>query len=125
MTYFKNLFLDESKWFLSTFLPGKKEITTELSTLSNKMCLLPQVSVASCLSEDLSYKGEAFCCLPLPKGSAQAKTGLPIHVNAYFGLTDNRRALKWTDNDQKNDASARYFEYYFFFILFYIDKTKK
>ena len=101
------VFSDESDWCLSTFLPGQENLTTELAALSSEMCLLPQVSVAFCNSKDLSYKGEAFCCLPLPKGSDEAKTGLPIHINAYFGLTDNRRALKWKGSDQKNDQSAR------------------
>ncbi len=100
------MFSDESHWHVSSYLPGKWEISNELSTLSTKMCLLPQVSVAFCLSQNLSYNGMAFCCLPLPMGS-EAETGLPIHVNAFFGLTDNRRALKWTGNDQKNDHSAR------------------
>jgi len=98
---------DESDWFLSTFLPGQKSLTKELFELSSQMCLLPQVSTAFCQSQSISYQGMAFCCLPLPHGSAEAKTGLPIHVNAYFGLTDNRRALKWTGTDQKNDQSAR------------------
>ena len=54
-------------------------------------------------------QGKAFCCLPLPHGVSDALTGLPVHVNAYFGLTDNRRALKWTGTDQTNDNSARFF----------------
>ena len=99
--------LDESDWCLSTFLPGQENLTTELAALSSEMCLLPQVSAAFCQSRDLSGKGMVFCCLPLPHGSEEAKTGLPIHINAYFGLTDNRRALKWTGSDQKNDQSAR------------------
>ena len=71
------------------------------------MCLLPQVTTAFCHSNK-EPEGMAFCCLPLPQGSEEAMTGLPVHVNAYFGLTDNRRALKWKGTDQKKDQSARY-----------------
>jgi sacsin len=32
--------------------------------------------------------GQAFCFLPLP-----IKTGLPVHVNAFFELSSNRRDI--------------------------------
>ncbi len=54
-----------------------------------------------------ALKGKAFCSLPLPFESPAALTGLPVHVNASFGLSDNRRDIKWTGNDQKNDFGAR------------------
>jgi hypothetical protein len=44
----------------------------------------------------------------LNHGSAEAETGLPVHVNAYFGLDNNRRAFKWKGSDQLNDKLARY-----------------
>jgi hypothetical protein len=48
-------------------------------------------------------KGKAFCSLPLPA----ILTGLPVHVNACFGLNENRSDLKWTGIDNKNVFFAR------------------
>jgi hypothetical protein len=36
----------------------------------------------------LALEGRAFCFLPLP-----IRTGLPVHVNAYFELSSNRREI--------------------------------
>jgi sacsin len=96
----------ESTWLLSTYLSGQSNLSEELSKLSSSMCLLPQMTLAFRLSGS-KVAGTVFCCLPLPHGSAEAATGLPVHVNAYFGLSDNRRALKWNEEDQTHDSSAR------------------
>jgi hypothetical protein len=48
-------------------------------------------------------KGKAFCSLPVP----ETLTGLPVHVNACFGLNENRSDLKWPGIDNKNDIFAR------------------
>ena len=101
-----NLFIYFSEdWMLSSFLPGQDDLSRQLQDLSSSLFLLPLVSVASCLSNDQN-SGSVFCCLPLPHGSQDALTGLPVHVNASFGLNDNRRALKWPADDQKHDKSA-------------------
>ncbi|XP_071785309.1 sacsin-like [Asterias amurensis] len=47
--------------------------------------------------------GRVFCFLPLP-GSEQ--TGLPVHVHGYFGLGDNRRSIKWPDQESRHDKNA-------------------
>jgi hypothetical protein len=47
-------------------LPGSDDLSEELSELSSEECLLPQVTTAFCLSEQL-MTGMAFCCLPLPR----------------------------------------------------------
>jgi sacsin len=39
-------------------------------------------------------EGQVFCFLPLPK-EQQSPTGLPVHVNGYFSVSQNRRHLKW------------------------------
>ena len=101
-----NLFIYFSEdWMLSLFLPGQDDLSRQLQDLSSSLFLLPLVSVASCLSNDQN-SGSVFCCLPLPHGSQDALTGLPVHVNASFGLNDNRRALKWPADDQRHDKSA-------------------
>ena len=95
----------EWTWMISSYLPGKQNLSQNLQKLSSSLCLLPQMSLAYHLSGEMG-PGLAFCCLPLPHGAPEAVTGLPVHVNAYFGLNDNRRSLKWTGDDQKHDQSA-------------------
>lgn len=46
-------------------------------------------------------QGQAFCFLPLP-----VKTKLPIHVNAYFELSSNRRDI-WKADDTVGDSRVR------------------
>ncbi|GAA0148778.1 hypothetical protein LIER_08123 [Lithospermum erythrorhizon] len=48
-----------------------------------------------------SFDGRAFCFLPLP-----VNTGLPVHVNAYFELSSNRRDI-WFGNDMAGGGKVR------------------
>ncbi|CAH9144035.1 unnamed protein product [Cuscuta epithymum] len=48
-----------------------------------------------------SAEGRAFCFLPLP-----VFTGLPVHVNAYFELSSNRRDI-WFGNDMAGGGKKR------------------
>lgn len=45
--------------------------------------------------------GLAFCFLPLP-----VKTNLPVHVNAYFELSSNRRDI-WRGDDTTGESKVR------------------
>lgn len=45
--------------------------------------------------------GIAFCFLPLP-----VQTGLPVHVNAYFELSSNRRDI-WRGDDTIGESKIR------------------
>ncbi|CAM8938869.1 unnamed protein product [Rhodiola kirilowii] len=47
------------------------------------------------------FEGRAFCFLPLP-----IFTGLPVHVNAYFELSSNRRDI-WFGNDMTGGGKKR------------------
>ncbi|KAF5200676.1 Sacsin, partial [Thalictrum thalictroides] len=47
------------------------------------------------------FEGRAFSFLPLP-----ISTGLPLHVNAYFELSSNRRDI-WFGNDMAGVGKAR------------------
>ncbi|KAK4746859.1 hypothetical protein SAY87_025896 [Trapa incisa] len=52
--------------------------------------------------KDVKYfDGRAFCFLPLP-----ISTGLPVHVNAYFELSSNRRDI-WFGNDMAGHGKIR------------------
>lgn len=48
-----------------------------------------------------SFDGRAFCFLPLPM-----ITGLPVHVNAYFELSSNRRDI-WFGSDMAGGGKKR------------------
>jgi sacsin len=48
-----------------------------------------------------AVEGRAFCFLPLP-----VRTGLPVHVNAYFELSSNRRDI-WFGGDMSGGGAAR------------------
>ncbi|TSM60516.1 Sacsin [Bagarius yarrelli] len=78
----------------------------EIDTLAGKLSFYPQVDIAIQCEEDRTCgHGRLSCFLPLPNNETN-KTGLPIHINACFGLTDNRRYIKWQEEDQKTDESA-------------------
>ena len=69
------------------------------------MKLVPWASVAAELGTDPSSTaktvGRAFTFLPLP-----VRTGLPVHVNAYFELSSNRRDI-WFGGDMAGGGAAR------------------
>ena len=44
---------------------------------------------------DPVVSGHAFCFLPLPN-----PTGLPVSINGYFSVADNRRSIKWPTHDE-------------------------
>ncbi|KAI8506239.1 hypothetical protein Bbelb_156660 [Branchiostoma belcheri] len=94
-------------WLVTTYVKGRG-ISEEAKKLSEELSLLPWVGVAMPLSGDGKVDGRTFCCLPLPEG--HESTGLPVHVHGFFGVSDNRRSLKWTGTDQKSDSAARWNE---------------
>lgn len=98
-----------TKW-LVTACRLKEGRVPEIDTLARKLSFYPQVDVAFQCDEDRTYSsGRLSCFLPLPNNETN-RTGLPININACFGLTDNRRYIKWQEEDQKNDESAEWNE---------------
>uniref|UniRef100_A0A8C2FWE3 HEPN domain-containing protein n=1 Tax=Cyprinus carpio TaxID=7962 RepID=A0A8C2FWE3_CYPCA len=98
-----------SQWLVTTCLL-KQGYIPEIDSLASKLSFYPQADAAFQLDEDRSLcNGRLSCFLPLPKNEPN-KTALPIHINACFGLTDNRRFIKWQEEDQKNDESAKWNE---------------
>jgi sacsin len=77
--------------------------------------LVPMGSVAACLSRRSYHSsssvvnaqqfpplnGQTFCFLPLP-----VQTQLPVHTNAYWELSSNRRDI-WRGEDTKGEAKLR------------------
>ncbi|KAB5550488.1 hypothetical protein PHYPO_G00054330 [Pangasianodon hypophthalmus] len=92
---------------------GGRGMCCELDTLADDLKFIPTIGIALPLTllddEDKgatsSFSGRAFCFLPLPPGE-ESMTGLPVHVSGFFGLTDNRRSIKWREVDQWRDPAA-------------------
>ncbi|CAN9497847.1 unnamed protein product [Ophioblennius macclurei] len=94
-----------TKWLVTT-CTMKEGRLKDLDVLANKLGFLPRVDLAfPCGDTRHCSESRLSCFLPLPNNDAN-KTGLPVHVNACFGLTDNRRHIKWQEEDQMNDEHA-------------------
>jgi hypothetical protein len=85
----RNIFLSCLKW---------SESEPYIWTVS-----IGSVSSQSCL--DRRSSGHIFCFLPIPL-TGESLTGLPLHVNAFFSLEDNRRHLKFGTTGDRTDNSA-------------------
>ncbi|XP_048582130.1 sacsin-like [Nematostella vectensis] len=99
--------------FVVTQYYSGNEASSELRELINEESLsyMPWVGVAAPLDLASSSswlaavdaqqpKGHIFCFLPLPL-EQKSLTGLPVHVNGFFALSQNRRHLKWPSADQQ------------------------
>lgn len=96
---------EKTKWLLTT-CKMKKGRAENLDLLAEKLSFSPQVDLAfPCGHKSDCGQGRLSCFLPLPNNDSN-KTGLPVYVNACFGLTDNRREIKWQESDQKHDEHA-------------------
>ena len=74
----------------------------EVHCVAEALSALPWVGVALEVSTSPTG-GRVFCVLPMP---SEVSCNLPVHVNATFSLNDERRELKWSGIDRKNDPSA-------------------
>ena len=77
----------------------KQEILKDVKKISS----LPWIGVALPLSSQ--YFSRLFCFLPMPD-SKEVNPPLPICVHGTFGLTKDRRHLKWPTFDMRNDDGA-------------------
>lgn len=95
----------ETKWLVTT-CTMKEGNVDNLDALAKKLSFFPQVDLAfPCGEKRDSTESRLSCFLPLPNNESN-KTGLPVYINACFGLTDNRRQIKWLEEDQKHDEHA-------------------
>ncbi|XP_033126023.1 sacsin-like [Anneissia japonica] len=101
----------EYKWMISIYLGGS-DITSELLTLAKEHDRLPLVGVAmrtfsakNCVGASSLLEGRTCCFLPLPP--SENNSGLPVHVNADFGVSDDRRTIKWPVED-RNDKMSKW-----------------
>ncbi|KAJ8023840.1 Sacsin [Holothuria leucospilota] len=85
----------------------------QLKDLAERLHFLPWVGIAIELTEERKSKnspgtsldGRIFCFLPLPYGEP-SRSGLPVHVHGYFGVSDDRRSLKWPGGDHIQNETA-------------------
>ncbi|XP_032365265.1 sacsin isoform X2 [Etheostoma spectabile] len=92
---------------------GGRGMCAELDSLADDLKFMPTIGIAlplTLISKEekgatSGFSGRAFCFLPLPPGE-ESETGLPVHVSGFFGLTDNRRSIKWREVDQWRDPAA-------------------
>ncbi|KAG7502347.1 hypothetical protein JOB18_018013 [Solea senegalensis] len=95
----------ETKWLVTT-CTMKEGNVDNLDSLAKKLSFFPQVDLAfPCDEKRNCSESRLSCFLPLPNNESN-KTGLPVYVNACFGLTDNRREIKWQEEDQQHDEHA-------------------
>ena len=57
--------------------------------------IFPSLSIVDWQYIEPVVSGHAFCFLPLPN-----PTGLPVSINGYFSIADNRRSIKWPTHDE-------------------------
>lgn len=99
----------EKKWLVTTCTMNAGNIEN-LDRLAEKLSFFPRVDLAfPCGERRDCSESRLSCFLPLPNNESN-KTGLPVYVNACFGLTDNRREIKWQEEDQKHDEHAMWNE---------------
>eukprot|EP00061_Rhincodon_typus_P016554 g44826.t1 len=103
--------VDEMSWLVCNSVGGRG-MCNELDCLAEDLKYIPNIAIAMPLlcNEEVKgavprFIGRAFCFLPLPP-SEESKTGLPVHISGFFGLTDNRRSIKWREVDQWRDPAA-------------------
>ncbi|CAC5394493.1 SACS [Mytilus coruscus] len=84
------------QWTVVHFYAGDLDMEKPLTTLAKdpEIACLPYAGVAFPWDTLNSKSGRVFNFLPLP---ATNKTFLPVHVNANFALSQNRRNLKLSD----------------------------
>lgn len=99
----------KSRWLILNYLKGG-EISTRMKELMQDEDLgYPHiVGLAAPISETSEYNstsGHVFCYQPLPQESTST-TGLPVHLNAFFALSQNRRQIRWPDQDDSSNAQG-------------------
>ena len=99
---------EESLYMVVHGLCGGKARDLACDSSMRHLKLIPLGSVATCIYKSSfpnilfpQISGQAFCFLPLP-----VFTNLPIHVNAYWELSSNRRDI-WKGDDTKGEAKLR------------------
>ena len=84
-------------WLLSTCVGSANHI---LQVAAKKQHTVPWIGAALQIGRK-SVNGRIFCFLPLPLKIS----GMPIHINGTFRLSDDKQALKLPGIERRNDPS--------------------
>nr|XP_022332264.1 sacsin-like isoform X2 [Crassostrea virginica] len=89
------------KWKVRNLFQGDNSMSSTLRNLScdESLSYSPYVGVAMEMTCPVNFQGHVFCFLPLPSRE-KSLSGLPIHVNGFFALSQNRCVVKWPTADQ-------------------------
>ena len=88
------------QWIVANWVGSESK---EILDASQRVCSLPWLGLAA--SPTSQCPSRLFCFLPMPD-SEEVNPPLPICVHGTFGLTKDRRHLKWKTSDMQNDDGA-------------------
>ena len=88
------------QWIVANWVGSKNK---QILEASQRVCSLPWLGLAASLNSQSSSR--LFCFLPMPD-SKEVNPPLPVCVHGTFGLTKDRRHLKWKTSDMQNDNGA-------------------
>ena len=98
---------NEHSFLVTNYFCGGEISSTFQELMTDKaLSYLPSVGVAMALPAGLSLhtpdiQGHVFCFLPLPVQNTSL-TGLPVHVNGFFALNQNRCLVKFPNAEQED-----------------------
>ncbi|XP_069937378.1 sacsin-like, partial [Cherax quadricarinatus] len=89
------------------YLPGSSEASSVVWKGKDSSGHMPLVGVAApSVKHGSSWSsGHIFCFLPLPLESSNS-TNLPVHINGFFALDENRRHVKWKTEESNNEPEV-------------------
>ncbi|XP_022102271.1 sacsin-like [Acanthaster planci] len=95
-----------SKFIIVNSLKSR-DVSADLDALihDKEVKFLPWMGMAFQTNSIVEQNGRWFCFLPLPESEAVV---LPVHIHGYFGLSDDRRRIKWPDKESQYDKEARW-----------------
>ena len=88
------------QWIVANWVGSRNK---QILEASQRVCSLPWLGLAASLNSQNSSR--LFCFLPMPD-SDEVNPPLPVCVHGTFGLTKDRRHLKWITSDMQNDNGA-------------------
>ncbi|XP_025088800.1 sacsin-like [Pomacea canaliculata] len=96
----------KERWLVVNYHAGKNQASDQLLRLCRdpNLSYQPYVGVAVPLGGQRNFQSQLFCFLPLPL-ETRSPTGLPVHVNGFFALSQNRRHIKWPTADQVHNRA--------------------
>ena len=90
----------DHNWIVANWVGSENK---EILEASQRVCSLPWLGLAASLNSQNSSR--LFRFLPMPD-SEEANPPLPVCVHGTFGLTKDRRHLKWKTSDMQDDNGA-------------------